>query len=92
MMCECFDHGLWFRQKLDGRRWRNIAIVGQPYYVGDEGGAKLDAQCERHGLKWVMAPNQKASFHYPGATFFLVVTLPKIDGQWLPEQLDDVEF
>jgi hypothetical protein len=88
--CSVFDHGLWFRQKLGGRRWRNIAIVGQPY--GEWGWELLEQQCSHHGLKWLLAPNPKASFHYPGATLFLVVTLPEIDVQWLPEQTEQISF
>ncbi|SRR5258706_11791006 len=95
MMHESFDHGLWFRQKLGRGHWRNIAIVGQPYdgaFESKDGRPRLDAYCARHRLKWVMAPNPKASFHYPGETLFLVVTLPEVEVKWLPEQIEQVSF
>jgi hypothetical protein len=90
---DLFDHGLWYRQKLGGRRWRNIAIVGQPYGILADKEKILDTACKHYAaggvlLKWHMPPNPRASIHFPGSTIFLVLTLPGIEIKWLPEQME----
>jgi hypothetical protein len=74
------DHAIWFRQ---GRRY--VAAVGQPYLsavdIADER-ARLAAR----GLVLHVPPDPFASFHYPGWTLFIVITLPGAAVRWLPEQ------
>jgi hypothetical protein len=83
------DHAICYRAPVLGKRMgRNIAIVGQPYgrLDGDRHRQELDACATRYGLRWHAAPMPYASFWYPGSTLFVVMTLPDIEVQWLPEQ------
>jgi hypothetical protein len=72
-----YDHIIGYRR--DGL---NIAIVTQPYSFDD----KERIMLTRNGLELHIPPDPKASFHYPGRTFFIVVTKPGVTVNWLPEQ------
>jgi len=65
----------------------NSAIVGQPYglaYGWREDLIELVGNgCTLH----VPPAGAYASICFPGATLFLVLTLPGVTVQWLPEQL-----
>src|SRR5665213_4544005 len=80
------DHAIYFRAPRPGKRiGQNIAIVGQPYghRMFDEERKALT----EFGLVVHTPPGGiYASIWYPGATLFLVVTLPGVDVKWLPEQ------
>lgn len=50
---------------------------------------KLDRwrlELARRGFELHVPPDPLASIHYPGATLFVVVTLPGVVVRWLPEQ------
>ena len=74
-----FDHVIYFRAA-----GRNTAIVTQPYHSCHR---EIAALAEKLGLAWHVPPNPKASFHYPGHTFFFVLTSPDCVVKWLPEQI-----
>jgi hypothetical protein len=76
-----FDHALFFRAN-----GVNAAIIGQPYQDYCDEAREL---AKNHGLALHIPPNPKASFHYPGHTFFLVFTRPDHAIEWLPEQTGD---
>jgi hypothetical protein len=77
-----FDHALHFRSR-DGR---NIAIVGQPY--SEDAFDEAQKLAWRRGLELHVPPaGPLASIWYPGATQFLLFTLPEHEPQWLPEQM-----
>jgi hypothetical protein len=83
----CAEHALYYR---DVTR-RNVALVTQPYITptaenGDWLG-KLKASYAARGLCCHAPPQVCASFWFPGATAFLVITKPDAMVQWLPEQL-----
>jgi hypothetical protein len=87
------DHAIHYRAPVQGKRMgRNVAIVGQPYGAldGDRHNQELDACATRYGLRWHAAPMPYASFWFPSATLFVVMTLPDIKVRWLPEQLTTV--
>jgi hypothetical protein len=81
------DHPLLFREIA--RPYRPVAIVTQPYNTKPEQlkpiRGKLGAPIETE-LVWHVPPVPLASIHYPGATFFYVLTRPGVTVQWLPEQ------
>jgi hypothetical protein len=83
---EFLDHPLFFRAlRTDGKRCLvNKAIVGQPYYVPK---AELE-RLRQEGYGVAMPPVPRASFHLPGACFFIVVTKQPEEIVWLPEQCD----
>lgn len=74
-----FDHCINFR--ADGR---NAAVLAQPY-----GHVDLDA-CQRWaarlGLAVHLPPDPLASIHYPGWTYFVVITKAGVTVKWLPDQ------
>ena len=81
---EFFDHTIAFTAG-----GRNVALVGQPYACS----ANVDAFrtfAAQMKLAAHVPPNPRASFWNPGATLFLVLTLPGVDVQWLPEQEERV--
>ncbi len=81
------DHARYYKApRRDGKRgWYNVAMVGQPYphdFKIDELSALVG-----EGFRLWLPPAPQASFHYPGCTFFLVLTGPEIERiEWLPEQ------
>jgi hypothetical protein len=77
---QLLDHCVWFR----GQR-RYVAVVGQPYLSAVDL-AEERASLARRGLVMHVPPDPFASFHYPGWTLFLIVTLPGVAVRWLPEQ------
>ena len=79
------DHPLYFKDKETGIC---VAIVGQPYADSiDRLRPELNAVAEKYGLRWHVPPNPTASFHLPGQTLFIVMTLPDVEIVWLPEQM-----
>jgi hypothetical protein len=76
-----FDHSLWFKA---GRRY--VAAIGQPYPEAIHGIEEERARLLTRGFVLHVPPDPRASIHYPGATVFLVVTLPGVEVRWLPEQ------
>jgi hypothetical protein len=76
------DHALYFKHDR-----KNIAAVGQPY-----GGAWRDRAEEElntlaaGGFAIHLPPQPFASLWYPGRCLFIVVTLPGVSVEWLPEQ------
>jgi hypothetical protein len=77
---EALDHVIYFRAE-----GRCAAILTQPY---DHGGVidaarALAAQC---GVACHVAPQPRASIHYPGHTLAIVLTGPGHVMRWLPEQ------
>jgi hypothetical protein len=74
------DHCVWFR-----RQRRYVAVIGQPCLSAADL-AEERASLARRGLVMHVPPDPLASFHYPGWTLFLVVTLPGVAVRWLPEQ------
>lgn len=86
------DHAVHYRARRPGwKTARNVAIVGQPYDDGHQHRQELDACAAQYGLRWHMPPLPFVSFHYPGHTLFVVMTLPEIEVRWLPEQLEHNE-
>jgi hypothetical protein len=79
------DHRLWYRADRPGRGLY-AALVSQPYGPIERYREDLDKSANEHGLQWHLAPNPYASFHYPGQTLFIVMTMPGIEVKWLPEQ------
>jgi hypothetical protein len=87
---EWIDHPIGYRDKS---KRRNAAIVGQPYADGiDSLRDELDAVANEYGLRWHAAPMQYASIWYPGWTSFIVMTLPDIKVELLPEQENEPRF
>jgi hypothetical protein len=78
------DHRVWY---CAGRV--RAALVSQPYGKIKDYRDELDESAAQHGLQWHLAPNPYASFHYPGRTLFIVVTMPGVEVKWLPEQARD---
>jgi hypothetical protein len=80
------DHPLYFRApRTDGKKgWVNRAVVSQPYYLEEKELEEL--RQSRYGV--AMPPVPRASFHLPGACFFIVVTASPEEIVWLPEQCD----
>jgi hypothetical protein len=74
------DHDIWFK-----RDRRYVVAVGQPY-LSDVDIAVEHAKLQARGFVLHIPSDPFASFHYPGWTLFLVVTLPGIAVRWLPEQ------
>lgn len=73
-----YDHAITFKQ----------ALVLQPY--AHVGGCDwpVFAALARKGFQVHFPPNPLASFHYPGATLFIVITpLGNAPPQWLSAQL-----
>jgi hypothetical protein len=75
---QIFDHVIYFRAA-----GKNAAIVTQP---NKNRSREANALAKKLGLALHVPPNPKASFHYPGETFFFVFTLPNCVVKWLPEQ------
>jgi hypothetical protein len=82
------DHPLYYKvPRQDGKRgWVNAAIVGQPYDGAMSCAAGHLAVLIRAGYELHVPPEPFASIWNPGATFFLVLTLPGVVVNWLPEQ------
>lgn len=76
---QIFDHVIYFRAA-----GKNAAIVTQPY---NNCRREANILAKKLGLALHIPPNPKASFHYPGHTFFFVFTLPNCTVNWLPEQM-----
>lgn len=86
------DHPLFFRTprvvpvfggRPNKRGALNVAIVGQPYDLDEP---ELE-QLRREGYGVFVPPVPRASFHLPGACFFVVVTqTPQTVVRFLPEQ------
>jgi hypothetical protein len=85
-----FDHALYYRSR---ETRLCAAIVGQPYNGLDaEHRAKLDLCAARRGLAWHVSPMPYASLWYPGWTIFIVMTMPGVTVNWLPEQMSETLF
>jgi hypothetical protein len=80
------DHPLFFRAPRMGANKRgsvNTCIVGQPYYLDER---ELE-HLRRDGYGVSLPPVPRASFHLPGACFFVAVTqTPLTVVHFLPEQ------
>jgi hypothetical protein len=77
------EHSFYYRQ-----RRINIAIVGQTYTPLEESRRFLDKCANEYNVRWHVPPaGPYASFRCPGRTLFVVMTLPEIEVQWLPEQI-----
>jgi len=74
-----FDHCISFRAN-----GRNVAIVTQPYRHVDLGATRTWAT--GRGLVLHVPPDPLASIHFPGQTYFIVITTPGVEVQWLPDQ------
>jgi hypothetical protein len=74
------DHDAWFR-----RDRRYVAVVGQPYLSAVDLAAQRARLTER-GFVLHVPPDPFASFNYPGWCLFLVITIPGVVVNWLPEQ------
>ena len=78
------DHCLGFR--ADGK---NVAVVTQPYHYDRAHYDRPDdarAWFADRGLAVHIPPDPFASFHFPGETFFIVITKTGAGVKWLPEQ------
>jgi hypothetical protein len=76
-----FDHPLYFK------RGRIAAcLVLQPYPPFDRD--RCSKLVERLGLMLHMPPNEFASIHYPGATYFVALTAAGATVRWLPFQCE----
>ena len=76
---EIFDHLHFFRDQSG----RNAALVTQPYNDHLTEAAALAAEA---GLALHVPPCPRASFWYPGQTYFLLFTAIGHEVRWLPEQ------
>ncbi len=74
-----FDHCINFRAN-----GKNAAIVTQPYHCADPDACQRWAA--KRGLAIHLPPDQLASIHYPGATYFIVITRIGATVKWLPDQ------
>jgi hypothetical protein len=74
-----FDHVHFFK-----RDRRNAAIVTQPYFDASKEAAEMANDA---GIAFHVARIPKASFHYPGATYFFVFAERDHKMRWLPEQM-----
>ena len=74
-----FDHDVNFR--ADGK---NVAILTQPYDHVDLDAVRTWAV--GRGLEAHVPPDPLASVHYPGETYFIVITKPGVTVKWLPDQ------
>lgn len=76
------DHDHYFR-----RDRRAMAVVTQPYVTRDVDALRVYAA--EKGLVMHMPPSPLASFWYPGATYFIVLTAPSFGRvRWIPAQLN----
>jgi len=83
----CMDHKICFKaHRPEWETARCIAIAAQPYGNIDRHRRELDEVAKRYGLRWHVAPNPHASIWSPGRALFIVLTLPNIKVNWLPEQ------
>jgi hypothetical protein len=78
-----WDHSVYFRK---GQRIP-AAVALQPYHVTSIEIEK--AKLNEAGLDIYIPPIPKASFHYPGETFMLLIAPIGININWLPEQVSE---
>jgi hypothetical protein len=76
---QIFDHVIYFRAA-----GKNAAIATQPY---NNCRREANTLAKKLGLALHIPHNPKASFHYPGETFFFVFTSQNCAVKWLPEQM-----
>jgi hypothetical protein len=86
------DHSIYYKApRHDGKRgFVNIAIVGHPYGLAPSWANDLHGLISNGYQLHVPPAGAYASIWYPGATLFLVLTLPGITVRWLPEQQNAV--
>jgi hypothetical protein len=75
------DHGIYYKRKS-----KPIAIVAQPYNLCDPIEKMTESFNDLYALDVYVPPDPKASFWFPGGTFFVVLAAPNTDVKWLPEQ------
>jgi hypothetical protein len=81
------DHAIYYkaRKSWGGRGLVNAAIVGQPYQMDGFVAGGL-SELVAAGFKVSLPINPYASFWYPGATLFVIVTVRDAEVRLLPEQ------